>query len=127
MSWFDDPDDTRELSKPREIFIALKALYKQGEQLMSAVSDWAAKEATTDAQISAALDVLTTGIAALDTIIQNFQNSPGTLSPADQAFLDAAAATSAALAAKAQGISTTPPGATIPPVVVTPPAPPARH
>jgi hypothetical protein len=68
---------------------------------MSAISDWAAKEATALASIQA-------GIANLDTLIQNFQNSPGTLSPSDQAALDAIAATSASLATAANAVPTPP-------------------
>ena len=64
---------------------------------MSAITDWAAKEAT-------ALASIQTGIANLDTMIQNFQNSPGTLSAEDQAALDAISATSTSLATAANAV-----------------------
>ena len=72
---------------------------------MSQVTDWAAKEQADLTAISTTLDGIVTGIAALDTLITNFQNSPGTLSPADQAALDAIQTASDALVTKSQAIS----------------------
>ena len=66
--------------------------HNQQENLMSQVTDWAAKEQ-----------------ADLDTLITNFQNSPGTLSAEDQAALDAIQASSKALVTKATAISVNPP------------------
>lgn len=78
-------------------------------KIMSAITDFAtANQASLDA-ISASLDGITAGITALDTLITNLQNSPGTLSPSDQAALDAIQASSASLVAKAAAISVTPP------------------
>lgn len=79
---------------------------------MSKITDWAAQEQADLAAISTTLDTIVAGVAALDKLITDFQNSPGTLSPADQAALDAIQASSADLKAKAAAI------------VVTPPAPP---
>ena len=72
-----------------------------------------------------------TGVQNLDAQIQAFQNSPGTLSAADQARLDAITANSAslatamkALAAAANAPVTATPPAPIPaPVITPPPAP----
>jgi hypothetical protein len=64
---------------------------------------------------TANLATITSGIAALDTLIQNLQNSPNPLSPADQAALDAIVSQSTALAATAAAISTAPPGKVVPP------------
>jgi len=75
------------------------------EQLMSQISDFAAKVNANFASIKA-------GIASLDAQIQAFQNSPGTLSAADQAALDAIVASSTALATAANA-------------AVVPPVPPA--
>lgn len=76
---------------------------------MSEVTDRTAKiQADLDAT-SADLDTLAAGVKALDDIIIAFQNSPGTLSPADQAALDDIVTRSAALRAKAESISTAPP------------------
>jgi len=88
------------------------------ERIMSKITDqMAAEQADADA-ISARLDDITAGIAKLDKLITDFQNSPGTLSPADQAAVDAIQATITALRVKAEAVDTTPP---TPP---TPPAPP---
>jgi hypothetical protein len=56
----------------------------------------------------------------LDALIAGFQNSPGTLSAADQAALDQIQAASKALVAKSAAISVAPPV----PVAPIPPAPP---
>ncbi len=88
---------------------------------MSQIMDWAAQEQAALAATSTSLDGVVVGVAALDAMIQAFQNSPGVLSPEDQAALDAITSVSGALAAKAAAISTTPPSATPPP----PPPPPA--
>ena len=73
------------------------------------------------AATATALTNLAAGIANLDALIVQFQNSPGTLSAADQASLDSIQAASAALLSQAQAISTAAPGQT-PPVVPVPPA-----
>ncbi len=76
---------------------------------MSQITDWAAKEQANLDSISKTLDGIVAGIAALDVLIQNFQNSPGTLSPSDQAALDAIVASSGNLVTKSAAISVTPP------------------
>jgi hypothetical protein len=81
------------------------------QQQESAVTDWAAKEGVALTGISTTLDGIASGVLGLDTLIQNFRNSPGTLGAADQAALDAISSASAALATKASAISTTPPAA----------------
>ena len=79
------------------------------EKLMSQITDWAAQEQQSLDAISSTLDSIVAGVAALDTLINNFQNSPGTLSPSDQAALDAIQASSKTLVAKVQAISVNPP------------------
>ena len=81
---------------------------------MSAITDWAAQEQADLTAISTTLDGVVAGIANLDTLITNFQNSPGTLSASDQAALDGIKAASAALVTKAGAISVTPPAPTDP-------------
>lgn len=76
---------------------------------MPGVQDFSNSEQQKLASISGALDTVVTGIAALDQMITDFQNSPGTLSPEDQAALDAIESASNDLLAKAQSISTAPP------------------
>ena len=99
---------------------------------MSAITDWAATEDADLTGIKTELDAaVTTGLAVaagvtnLLAIIVTLQNSPGTISPADQAALDTLEAKAKALNAQAgtlqtqlAAISTTPPGTT-----PTPPAP----
>lgn len=81
---------------------------------MSQITDWAAKEQADLTDISSTLDGIASGVLALDALIVNFQNSPGTLSAEDQAALDGIVAASAALKTKAAAISVTPPGTTPP-------------
>lgn len=82
---------------------------------MSQLSDeLAAVQANLDAT-SATLTNVAAGVLALDQIINDFQNSPGTLSPEDQAALDKIQSASNALAAQASAISTTPPTPPVPP------------
>ena len=76
---------------------------------MSQITDWAAKEQADLDTISVTLDGVVAGIAALDALITVFQNSPGTLSAADQAALDGIQAASKALVTKSAGISVNPP------------------
>ena len=76
---------------------------------MSAVTDFAATVQKNFDALSADIDSIQAGITNLDTLIQGFQNSPGTLSAADQAALDAISANSAALVTKANAINVTPP------------------
>lgn len=83
-------------------------------KIMSKITDFAAATQANFDALSASLDGITTGIAALDTLITNFQNSPGTLSAADQASLDGIQAASQSLAAKAAAVSTTPPAPATP-------------
>jgi septal ring factor EnvC (AmiA/AmiB activator) len=79
------------------------------KRIMATVSEeLAAVQANLDT-VNTKLDDITTGIAALDALITGFQNSPGTLSAADQAALDKIQAASNDLAAKASAVSTTPP------------------
>jgi hypothetical protein len=80
-----------------------RRVLRQGEQFMSAITDFSAKVESNFATIK-------TGIQALDDKITAFQNSPGTLSATDQAALDAIVADSAALATAANSMpSVTPP------------------
>ena len=88
---------------------AIRVLTEGNIKLMSQVTDWAAQEQADLTAISATLDGIVTGVAALDTLITNFQNSPGTLSPSDQAALDAIQSASKAVVAKAAAISTVAP------------------
>jgi len=87
---------------------------------MSQITDWAAAEQVSLSAIQGSLNGIVAGVAALDTLITNLQNSPGTLSTSDQAALDAIQKASQALVAQAAAISTTAPGT---PASTTTPAP----
>ena len=63
---------------------------------------------TAAAQINANFDSIKSGITNLDNMILAFQNSPGTLSPSDQAQLDSIVAASGSLATAANAIPTVP-------------------
>lgn len=103
----------QKLSNDRVILDQLKDLLAKNiakeQQLMSQITDWAATEQADLSAISTTLDSITTGIKALDDLITKFQNSPGTLSPEDQAALDQIQAASKALVTKAAAIDVNPP------------------
>ncbi len=92
----------------------LEKLEQKLETFMSKFTDWADAEDADIAGIKDLLNGIAAGIANLDSLISAFQNSPGTLSDADQARLDAIASATSALKAQAAGISTTPPTAPTP-------------
>jgi hypothetical protein len=98
---------------------SLKALLMDNiakEQLfMSQITDWAAKEQADLTTISTTLDGIVAAIVALNALITAFQNSPGTLSAADQAALDGIQTASKALVAKASAIIVSPPPPPPPP------------
>lgn len=91
--------------------VALLALQNHTNKntIMSAITDWAAQEQADLTDIKDTLTGVVSGIAALDKLITDFQNSPGTLSPADQAALDGIKAASGALVTQAHAINVTPP------------------
>lgn len=84
---------------------ALQEINNKLDKIMSQISDFAAAVQTSFDKVNTDLDNITTGIAALDTLITNFQNSPGTLSAIDQAALDAIQKASQALVTKADAIN----------------------
>jgi len=79
---------------------------------MSQISDFAAKQTAHNQKVSDDLDAISTEIQKLNDALTAIQNSPGTLSPADQASLDAAQVSAQALEDKANGMA-----AVSPPVV----------
>ena len=81
---------------------------------MSQVTDFAAVVNTAFVKVNTDMDSIKTSIADLNAQIVAFQNSPGTLSAADQAALDGIQAASQLLVAKADAM-----------VVVSPVPPPA--
>jgi hypothetical protein len=95
----------------------LSANIQQENQLMSQITDWAAQEQADLTAISNTLDAVVAGVATLDKMIADFQNSPGTMSAADQTALDNLQAFSKTVVAKASAISVAPPVPPSPPVV----------
>jgi hypothetical protein len=68
--------------------------------IMSAISDFAAKQAAHNDAIDTAVTGLQGDIKALNDKIAELQNTSGTISPEDQALLDGIEARSAAIADK---------------------------
>lgn len=64
-------------------------LIKLGEQIMTAISDFAVAQNAFNDQMDVAFSGLQQDIKSLNDIILKMQNSPGVISPADQASLDA--------------------------------------
>lgn len=96
------------------IGLAFRILYLQGNRIMSAISDFAAKQQAFNDDIAADLTAIQSDIAALNATIATLQNSSGQISAEDQATLDDLQAKGAALAAQADATAGK-----------TPPAPPA--
>lgn len=76
---------------------------------MSQITDWADAEQVDLSTVSATLNGLVTGIAALDKQITDFQNSPGTLNATDQAALDGIQASVKGLVTQSAAIKVTAP------------------
>jgi len=96
----------------RETVLVLEAIERLSQKLetkMSQITDFAAQQQVDLTSIATTLNNIVTGIAALDVLISNFQNSPGTLSTADQAALDGVQASVKGLVTQAAAISVTPP------------------
>ncbi len=84
-------------------------IIKGQENLMSKVTDFAAKEQTDIDALNAKLDAIASGVIALEAKITELQNTVTGLTPEEQAALDAVATASDALVVKANAIDTTAP------------------
>jgi len=83
--------------------------------IMSAISDFAAKTNAFNDRIDTAIAGLQTDVQTLNDLITKLQNSPGQITPEDQASLDAIQARASAVADKLDALDAlTPPPA--PPV-----------
>jgi len=107
MDWFNNLIG-RPTSTDKAVASSLAKLILYGDTIMSAVSDYIAKQNAHNAQQAAAIDSLvesTTGIAAdlkaLNATITTLQTTPGAITAEDQALLDTATTQSAALADRA--------------------------
>jgi hypothetical protein len=81
--------------------------------IMGSISNFAAAQEAVNAQIAAAITGVASDIAGLNALIQQLQDSAGTVSPEDQALLDALQVQGAALAARLEALDAETP----PPVV----------
>lgn len=81
--------------------------------IMSAISDWAARQKTFTDRIDTAVAGLTDDVRALRDEINRLQTSPGAITPEDQALLDGIQTRSEAVATKLEALDQ-----------ITPPAPP---
>lgn len=103
--------------KCRRDMATLKDLLEMEQRIMSAISTFAEKQAAFNERIDAAVVGLKGDVDALNAKIEELQNSAGTITPEDQALLDALEARGDAIAAKVEALD-----AMTPPVV--PPVPP---
>lgn len=87
----------------------LTGLKTQGAHIMSQISDFAGR-------VQANVDKISTDIAAVAQLVQTLQTSAGTITPEDQATLDALEAKVATLTGAADNL--------VPPVPGTPATPP---
>ena len=92
--------------KPEEcIEHRLDALLTIGRQIMSAISDFAAKQKAFNTEVSDDLDAITIAIGALNDKITALQDSAGTVTPEDQALIDQLQADGNTLTAKADALA----------------------
>ena len=80
---------------------------------MSAISEFAAKQNAFNDRVDAAVTGLTEDVQTLNDKIVELQNTPGTITPEDQALLDAIQARSEGIATKLEALD-----------ALTPPKPP---
>ena len=79
---------------------SLAKIIHQGAIIMSAISDFATKQAAFQDRIDAAVTGLTADVAELNDEILKLQNTSGAITPEDQALLDGIQARSGAVADK---------------------------
>lgn len=91
----------------------LRGIHCLLERIMSAISDFADKMSAHNNQVDTAIVGLGADVQALKDQIAALQNSPGQITPADQALLDGIAAKAAAVADKLTALD-----------ALTPPSPP---
>lgn len=90
-----------------------KLIEKQGALLMSAISEFAAKQTAFNDRQDAAVSGLTQDVTELKDEILKLQNTPGNVTPEDQALLDSIQARAEAITTKLEALD-----------ALTPPTPP---
>lgn len=109
--------DVRLLNSPaieRKLDEISEALAKLRREIMTAISDFAAKQNEFNTRIGSAIDGIVGDIKSLNDKITELQNSSGAVTPEDQALIDDLQAQGQALADRAEALD-----------AQTPPAPPA--
>lgn len=89
-------------------------LHALGERIMSAISDFAAKQKAFNDRLGSAIDGVVGDVKVLNDKITALQNSAGTVTPEDQALLDDLQKQAEGLTSKAEALD-----------AMTPPAPPS--
>lgn len=82
---------------------------------MSKISEFAEVQAQHNARMHAAIDGVAADVASLNAKIEELQNTPGEISPEDQALLDQLQAQGQALAERLEAVD-----------AITPPVPPVE-
>lgn len=98
-----------------QINIILNGLKQLETTIMSAISDFAARQNTHNDRIDAAVTAITADIAELNAQIQELQNNPGPISAADQELLNALEARGTAVAEKLDALNALTPERPAPP------------
>lgn len=88
--------------KSHSELVTKRDLEEMEKRIMSKIGDWANR-------VEPKLDSIQTGLDELQKMVEDFQNSPGDLSPEDQAALDRIEAKTNALATDAGSIPAKPP------------------
>jgi len=76
------------------------------EKIMSAISDFAAKQNAFEDELDTAVADITNEIKTLNDLVASLQNSAGTVTPADQALLDQIQTRTQGLVAKVKALDT---------------------
>jgi len=85
-------------------------LRELANNIMSAISDFAAKQTEFNNRQAVAIDGIVVDVKALNDMIEKLQNNPGPISPEDQKLLDNLEVAGDALATRLEGLdSQTPP------------------
>lgn len=95
----------------------LKLIHALGEKNMSAISNFSEAQKKHNERMESALAAVKADVESLHQKLEEFQNSPGAISPEDQALLDALQAQSEALVAKLDALDQMTPSLTDAPPV----------
>lgn len=88
----------------------LLALKRTERRIMTKISEFAEKQAAFNNRMDSAVQGIVGDVAELNRKIEELQNSPGTITPEDQALLDALEVRGDAISAKLEAIDAlTPP------------------